>query len=200
MAIGALALAGCSAGQAVPATTLSGPTSTATSVPPTTTASTSARLPPLGQLAPIFFNGKGFGQVKPPEFYNGDDRTGLVQHVVWKSWGGPKAVATGEAEYVAPNQDVAQGTEEPATVVAFKLGDCVGNFMYSAIEWYFPQHGQRFNPNQYEDLCNGAYVTSRRTPRGPGRSPWSTTRAGTTTAAPRSPSATSGTTEARLRT
>ena len=69
-----------------------------------------------------------------------------MRHIVWKSWGGPRAIGTGEGEYVAPNQDAAQGTEEPATVVAFKLGACIGNNVYEAIEWYFPEHGQRFNP------------------------------------------------------
>lgn len=32
--------------------------------------------------------------------------------------------------------------------------------MYQAIEWYFPQYGQRFNPDQYEDICTGSYITS----------------------------------------
>jgi hypothetical protein len=138
---------------------LTGPATT--TVPPsTTTSTTTAPLPPLGELAGIFPQGKGFGQVKPSEFYNGNVRAGLVRNIVWQSWGGPKAVGSGVAENVAPNQDVAQGTEEPATVVAFKLGSCVGNYMYEAIEWHFPQHGQRFNPNQYEDFCTGAYMTS----------------------------------------
>lgn len=40
--------------------------------------------PTLGQLAGIFFQGTGFGEVRPSEFFNGGDPTGLVQHIVWK--------------------------------------------------------------------------------------------------------------------
>ena len=142
-----LALAGCTSGQAVPTTTTSKASTTAASGPT------------LGVLASIFLQGKGFGEVKPSEFFNGGDSAGLVQHIRWKSWGGPKAVGTGMSEYVAPNEDVAKGVEQPATVVAFKLGACFGSFVYRAIEWYFPEHGQRFNPDQYENICTGAFVT-----------------------------------------
>ena len=165
MGIGAVALAGCSAGQTIPPTTSGGTTTIATTTSTTMapTPTTTAPVPTLGQLAGIFVGGKGFGEVKASEFYNGGDPTGLVQHIVWKSWGGPKAVGTGVSEYVAPNQDVAEGTEEPTTLVAFDLGTCDGKFMYQAIEWYFPQHGQSFDPNQYENVCTGGYVTSTAT-------------------------------------
>ena len=128
-----------------------------------TTSTTVAAVPTLGLRAGIFAQGKGFGEVKPSEVFNGGDPTGLVTHVVWKSWGGREAVGTGESEYVAPNQDVAEGTEQPSTIVAFKLGTCLGDFMYQAVEWYFPQHGQRFDPDQYENICTGSYVTSATT-------------------------------------
>ena len=121
-------------------------------------ASSSAPVPTLGRLAGGFQGGGGFGQIKPTGVYNGGDRTGLVQHVVWKSWGGPKAVGTGIGEYVGPGQFPATGTEERATIVAFDLGTCHGKLMYKAIEWYFPQHGQKFNPYTYEDICSGTYV------------------------------------------
>ena len=117
----------------------------------------------LGQLAGTFYGGKGFGQVEPAEFYNGGDASGTVRHIVWQSWGGPKAVGTGEGEYVGPGQDVAEATAESATVVAFDRGSCHGNLMYQAIEWYFPRHGQSFDPNQYENICTGAFVTSAKT-------------------------------------
>jgi len=29
--------------------------------------------------------------------------------------------------------------------------------MYQEIEWYFPTHGQQFNPNGYINICTGAY-------------------------------------------
>ena len=119
-----------------------------------------AAVPTLGQLAGDFAHGEGFGQVKPSEVFNGGDPTGLLAHVVWTSWGGAQATGTGTGEYLGPNQTVAQGTEESATVVAFDLGTCDGKLMYQAIEWYFPQHGQSFNPDTYEDICTGSYVGS----------------------------------------
>jgi hypothetical protein len=118
-------------------------------------------VPTLGWPAGDFAQaGKGFGQVKPSEIFNGGDPTGLVTHIVWKSWGGPEAVGTGINDYVGPNQNVSAGTEEPATVVAFNLGTCHGKLMYQAVEWYFPQHGQVFSPGHYENICIGTYVPS----------------------------------------
>jgi len=116
--------------------------------------------PTLGQLAGDFAHGQGFGQVKPSEIFNGGDPTGLVTHIAWSSWGGSQATATGTAEYVGPNQSVAQGTEESATVVAFDLGTCDGKYMYQAVEWYFPQHNQAFSASTYENVCTGSYVGS----------------------------------------
>ena len=115
-------------------------------------------VPTLGRFAGGYaINGVGFGQVRPKEIFNGGDASGMVSHITWKSWGGPKAIGTGTAEYVRPNQSSASGAEEPATVVAFNLGLCGGKLMYRAVEWYFPQHGQAFNPSQYENICTGGY-------------------------------------------
>jgi hypothetical protein len=114
--------------------------------------------PTLGRAAGVFAHGTGFGQVKPTKIFNGGDPTGLVTHVVWTSWGGSRAVATGVSDYVGPGQSVAAGTEETVTVVAFRLGTCHGKLMYQAVEWYFPQHGQTFRAGQYEDICTGSYV------------------------------------------
>ncbi len=115
-------------------------------------------VPTLGRFAGGYgINGVGFGQVRPKEIFNGGEPTGMVSHITWKSWGGPKAIGTGTALYVGPNQPVANGTEETATVVAFNLGTCGGKLMYRAVEWYFPQHGQAFNPSQYENICTGGY-------------------------------------------
>jgi len=140
----------------VPATPVSPPPAAPVSPPPTPPP---AAVPTLGQPAGDFAHGSsGFGQVKPAKIFNGGDPTGLVTNVVWSSWGGARATATGSSEYVGPNQSVAQGTEETATVVAFNLGTCDGKLMYQAVEWYFPQHGQAFNPNQYENICTGTYV------------------------------------------
>jgi hypothetical protein len=143
------------------ATAVSQPTvspGTATVPASASPAASPAGTPTLGQLAGDFAHGQGFGQVKPSEIFNGGDPTGLVTHIAWSSWGGSRATATGTAEYVGPNQSVAQGTEESATVVAFDLGTCDGKYMYQAVEWYFPQHNQAFNANAYENVCTGSYV------------------------------------------
>ncbi|HUA27738.1 MAG TPA: hypothetical protein VMC03_02550 [Streptosporangiaceae bacterium] len=184
-ALGAVAMAGvalaavtgCSSGGSTPAASSSPSTTTpatqaAAPAVPTTPVATTPAAPPsppptqppaaaptLGQPAGVFAHGSaGFGQVKPAKIFNGGDPTGLVTNVVWSSWGGTQATATGTSDYVGPNQSVAQGTEESATVVAFNLGTCDGKLMYQAVEWYFPQHGQAFNPNQYENICTGTYV------------------------------------------
>jgi len=176
-----LAAAGCSAvSHAAAAPSATAPRATATATTPATTtappasppasvattssptvlasASPSAAVPTLGQPAGVFAHGQGFGQIKPAEIFNGGDPTGLVTHVVWTSWGGAQAVATGISDYVGPGQTVAGGKEEPATVVAFNVGTCDGRLMYRAVEWFFPQHKQAFDPGRYEDICTGTYV------------------------------------------
>jgi len=176
--LGLAAVAGCSSASP-PSTSAAGPTPRATAAatgapvaPPTTppastpAASPSAQapaspaggVPTLGQLAGDFAHGTGFGQVKPARIFNGGDPTGLVTHVVWTSWGGAQAVATGVSDYVGPGQSVATGTEEPVTVMAFDLGTCDGKLMYQAVEWYFPQHGQAFDAGRYQNICTGSYV------------------------------------------
>ena len=114
--------------------------------------------PTLGQLAGVFANGIGFGQIRPPEVYNGGDPTGLVNKITWQSWGGATATGTGTSTYVSANQPVAAGTPQSVTIVAFQLGTCGGKLMYQAVEWYFPQHGQAFSSTHYENVCTGTYV------------------------------------------
>ncbi len=97
--------------------------------------------------------------MRPAVIDNGGDPTGRVTDVQWQSWGGSQATATGTSLYVAANQIVAAGTEETATVVAFNLGTCQGKAAYNAIEWYFPDHGQAFDPNNYRNICTGDNVT-----------------------------------------
>lgn len=142
---------------AATASTVATPTTPATPQPsatPTTPA------PTLGQLAGVFAQGQGFGQVKPSTIFNGGDPTGLVKNITWQSWGARRAIGQGLAEYVGPNQSVATGKQKPTTVVAFHLGMCDGKLMYQAVEWYFPEKGQSFNPTQYENVCTGTYVPS----------------------------------------
>ncbi len=69
-------------------------------------------------------------------------------------------MGTGTSDFVGPQQTVATGTQEPTTVVGFNLGTCDGKLRYQAVEWYFPQHGQSFNPSHYQNICTGTYVPS----------------------------------------
>ena len=113
--------------------------------------------PVLGRLAGDFSHGGGFGHVEPAKIFNGGDPTGLVTKIHWSGWGGPRATGTGLAEYIGPGQSVATGRQEKATVVAFHLGRCHGTLMYKAVVWFFPQHGQAFNPHSYENVCSGTF-------------------------------------------
>jgi hypothetical protein len=101
---------------------------------------------------------KGYGQVAPPLVFNGGDPTGAVEGITWSSWGGSTATGIGTSDYVPPGGSVAGGTQDPVTIVAFDLGICGGKLMYQAIEWYFPEHGETFNPNVYINICTGTYV------------------------------------------
>jgi hypothetical protein len=173
-AAGLAALAGCSsaapsaAGSASPSGSVSATASTAPVTPasspaatPTSVSEVSASdspVPVLGQLTGVFAHGKGFGQVRPAEVDNGGDPTGLVTGITWKSWGGATATGTGTGSWDPPGQPVAASLPQPATIVAFNLGTCDGKLMYQAVEWYFPQHGQAFNPAMYENVCTGSYV------------------------------------------
>ena len=127
----------------------------------------SSTVPPtLGQ---VWDSGQqGYGEVAPSTIFNGGDPMGLVGNVVWQSWGGAQAIGHGTSDYVAPGVIVADGTLETATVVAFDLGSCNGKQEYQAIEWYYPQHGESFDTNNYINICTGNYV-------GPENNPSSTT-------------------------
>jgi hypothetical protein len=118
-----------------------------------------AAVPVLGQPIGLFANNsQGFGKIRPTMVFNGGDPTGMVAGITWSSWGGSTATGTGTSDYVGPNQTVAGGTQESVTIVAFDLGRCDGKLMYQAVEWYFPQHGQTFDPSQYENICTGTYA------------------------------------------
>jgi hypothetical protein len=176
--IGVATLAGCTTAQPqssaaqAPAPTVT-ITVTTTAEPPSPTAqgtpaaaspaatAAGTSLPVLGQPAGVFAHGEGFGQAQPARIFNGGDPTGLVTQIVWKSWGGARAVATGVSEWAGAGQSVATGTPEPVRVVAFHLGSCGGQLMYQAVEWYFPQHGQAFTPGRYENICTGSYVPAQ---------------------------------------
>jgi hypothetical protein len=103
---------------------------------------------------------RGYGQVRPATVFNGGDPTGLVSGIHWSSWGGSEAIGTGRSDYVGPHQSVARGSEDPARIVAFRLGICRGRRAYDAVEWYFPEHGQHFSPGSYIDACTGGYYAN----------------------------------------
>jgi hypothetical protein len=137
-------------------TTTTIPATTTSLAPPTTTPPTTTAVPVLGQVwAP---SQSGYGDVQPALVSNGGDPTGIVSDVSWLSWGGAEAIGQGTSDYVAADQVVADGTEASATIEAFDLGECNGKLAYNAIEWWFPQYGQTFDPNTYIDDCTGAYV------------------------------------------
>jgi hypothetical protein len=121
-----------------------------------TAASAAARPPVLaGPWAP---GQQGYGHVKPRTVFNGGDPTGLIKMIHWTSWGRPRATGTGTALWVGPHQFVAQGKfEKGAKIVLFQLGRCHGRSAYNAIEWYFPQHGQKFSAGTYINACTGTY-------------------------------------------
>jgi hypothetical protein len=97
----------------------------------------------------------GYGQVRPKKIYNGGDGTGAVIDIHWTTWGGEQAIGYGRANYLSPTtREHVAATQ----VVAFNLGTCDGYKAYDAIEWYFPEYGDKFQGNTYINDCTGAYV------------------------------------------
>jgi hypothetical protein len=111
-------------------------------------------VPVLGQSRDA---AEGYGSARPAAISNGGDPTGIVTDVSWQSWGGPEAVGTGMGYYDPPNVPVDKAVEEKATVVAFDLGTCAGQYMYQGIEWYFPESGGSFNDSSYLNICSWTY-------------------------------------------
>jgi hypothetical protein len=103
---------------------------------------------------------RGYGEMERSTIDNGGDPTGLVEHIRWQSWGGSRAIGSGSAEWLGPNQFSYQATPAAATIVAFNLGVCRGRLAYTAIAWYFPEHDQHFTPSTHINICTGEYVGS----------------------------------------
>ncbi len=101
---------------------------------------------------------RGYGTVQPSAIDNGGDPTGIVEGVRWQSWGEDRAFGVGTSSYEPPGKMVADSIPEQATVVAFDLGSCNGVRSYNAVTWYFPQHGEKFDPRVYRNTCTGVYV------------------------------------------
>lgn len=105
----------------------------------------------------------GYGSTRPASISNGGDPTGIVTNVSWQSWGGAQAMGTGTGYYDPPNVPVSQSQPEQATIVAFDLGTCGGQYMYRAIEWYFPAFGGSFNASNYLNICSWTFHPSSNT-------------------------------------
>jgi hypothetical protein len=56
---------------------------------------------------------------------------------------------------VWPGTTVADNAPIAATVVAYHLGTCKGRGSYNAIEWYFPERGERFVKKFGAETCPG---------------------------------------------
>ena len=118
-------------------------------------------------------NQQGYGKAHPSVIFNGGDPTGMIRNIRWKDWGAQQATGTGQAEYVWPGTSVADNGFSPAAVVAYRLGTCHGRPTYNAIQWYFPQYGERFDPSEPTyNLCTGEapdhpYVPLPRCPDSP---------------------------------
>jgi hypothetical protein len=139
---------------------VTGDSSSAAPTPPAVPTHSASAAPAAPASAPllgaVWASGvQGYGTARPSGLNNGGDPTGIVSGLTWSSWGGSSASGTGTAEYVAPGQSVAQGSEEHVTVVAFDLGTCHGRTAYRAVEWYFPGKGQHFSATRYFDACTG---------------------------------------------
>ncbi len=110
-------------------------------------------VPMLGRGLPGL-DEEGFGLVAPTSTFDGGDPAGATGSIAWDSWGGSEATGTGIALYAAPGQPEVDGSDQPATVVAFDLGSCDGQLMYQAYDVYFPQFGQSFDPSEALTFCN----------------------------------------------
>jgi hypothetical protein len=100
----------------------------------------------------------GYGTVRPARVFNNGDPTGDIWGITWSSWGGEQATGTGTSYWVPPGAGVAASVKEPATIVAYNLGNCNGQLMYQAAKWYFPGKGEAFDPAGHYNICTGDYV------------------------------------------
>jgi hypothetical protein len=133
---------------------------TPTTVLGTTTTTLAGPAPTLGLAsawARVGPSVAGFGQVRPAEISLGGDPTGVLSGITWQSWGGATATGTGTSTYVPPDETVAQGSQQSATVEAFDLGTCGGAPAYREARWYFPEEGESLvtGANNTINTCTG---------------------------------------------
>lgn len=106
-------------------------------------------------------NSSGFGELQPEMIWTGGDATSEVRHIKWSNWGLRTAVGKGESVWVWPGTCTGCNPFSSARVVAFHLGRCHGHLSYNAVEWYFPQYGDRFARHSYIDSCTHRQVGVR---------------------------------------
>lgn len=112
------------------------------------------RAAPITLGVPWRGRAQGFGEVQPNYIdLGGASSTGVVSDVTWSSWGEPTAEGTGEAAYVPPDASNSEAVRERATVIAFDPGICQGERVYQRLTWFFPQHGEYFDPDVAFDAC-----------------------------------------------
>jgi hypothetical protein len=140
-----LAAAACSAS---PGTTSPGPDQPPTFGSSPTTPTTD---PTLGEA--FLPETRGYGSVRPSVIDAGGSGTSVLTEVRWTAWGGPRAIGTGKATYVAPGQANAAGHPEPADITAGDLGRCPdGRVAYRSITWTFPAHPGAERA-EFSDIC-----------------------------------------------
>lgn len=97
---------------------------------------------------------EGYGEVAPVKIYNGGVPTGSVFDIEWENWGGDTAIGHGTG-YYETGTFAAGALAEPATVVAFDLGQCDGQLAYRQVHWFFTGKGEEIDlsgePNY--DIC-----------------------------------------------
>lgn len=98
----------------------------------------------------------GWGTPRPSEVFNGGDPTGRITNVTWQSWGGPEAVGHGTGYYLSPTAVALTGELEPATIVAWDLGTCLGKRAYLRATWYYPSKGEKLDRTTSYDICKEA--------------------------------------------
>ena len=142
-------------------TTTTLPPTTTTTVPPTTTTTGVAPLlgsAAWGQALGSWAGISGFGEVAPDSYsLGGTARAPHVDSISWSNWGAPQAMGQGQAiDGTGQSGDIATWPVVTVTVVAFDLGTCDGSTpAYQEVEYYYPQHGQIFDPNNGTNACTG---------------------------------------------
>jgi hypothetical protein len=92
----------------------------------------------------------------------GGDPTGIVTRIRWQSWGGKVAIGMGTGNYLPPDAAMsADAYPQRAVIVAFELGRCSGKRAYRAVDWYYPEHGERREPGHYLDACTGDLIRQK---------------------------------------